>query len=179
MLGPTLETERLILRPPAAEDFEPYCAFMALDVTRFIGGPQPRSAAWRSLATIAGGWIVNGHSMFSFIEKATGRWVGRGGPWTPDGWPGTEVGWAVIPEAQRRGYAKEASTAAIDWAFEALGWREVIHCIDPANEASIGVARSLGSGLLRTGVAAPAPIVDVTWDIYGQTREAWLARRGA
>jgi len=179
MLGPRLETERLILRPPAPEDFEPYRAFMALDATRFIGGPQNRTVAWRGLATIIGAWTLNGYSMFSFVEKATGRWIGRGGPWFPDGWPGAEVGWAIVPEAQRQGYAREASVAAMDWVFETLGWSEVIHCIDPANEASIAVARSLGSDLLRTGERAPAPFADITWDIYGQTRDAWRARRRA
>jgi RimJ/RimL family protein N-acetyltransferase len=178
MLGPTLETARLILRPPAPEDFEPYCALMAHDAARFIGGPQARSMAWRGLATSIGAWTLNGHSMFSYIEKASGRWVGRGGPWTPEGWPGREVGWAVIPEAQRQGYAHEASAAAMDWAFEALDWQEVIHTIDPANAASIAVARSLGSELQRTGVPAPPPFA-VTWDIYGQTREAWRARSDA
>ena len=29
MLGPTLETDRLILRPPEAQDFEPWAAFGA------------------------------------------------------------------------------------------------------------------------------------------------------
>ncbi len=176
MLGPTLETERLILRPPTADDIEPYCAYMAHESTRFIGGPQLRPVAWRGLASIIGAWSLSGHSMFSWIEKDTGRWIGRGGPWKPDGWPGAEVGWGVIPEATRKGYAREAATAAIDWAFDALGWTDVIHCIDPKNDASIAVAKSLGSDLVRTNVAAPAPF-DVTWDLYGQTREQWRARQ--
>lgn len=176
MLGPTLETERLILRPPTAEDLEPYCAYMAHESTRFIGGPQLRPVAWRGLASIMGGWSLAGYSMFSWIEKDTGRWIGRGGPWAPDGWPGTEVGWGVIPEATRKGYAREAATAAIDWAFDNLGWTDVIHCIDPKNDASIAVARSLGSDLVRANVPAPAPF-DVTWDLYGQTRDQWRARQ--
>jgi RimJ/RimL family protein N-acetyltransferase len=179
MLGPVLETERLLLRPPISADFEPYCAFMALDAARFIGGPQTRPVAWRGFATMIGSWTLSGFSMFSIIEKATGRWVGRGGPWSPEGWPGTEIGWAIIPDSQRRGYAFEASIAAIDWAFEALDWDSVIHCIDPANLPSIALARALGSGLQRVGVPAPAPISAVTWNIYGQTREAWSAWRNA
>lgn len=175
-LGPTLETERLVLRPPHADDLDGYAAFMADPTSaRFLGGPVPRSAAWRQLATLVGAWTLNGFSMFSFIEKATGKWVGRGGPWMPDGWPGTEVGWGVIPEAQGRGYATEAARAAIDWAFDELGWTEVIHCIAPENVASIAVAKKLGSQRLRSDVIAPAPLVE-TWDLYGQTREQWRAR---
>lgn len=178
-LGPTLETARLLLRPPTADDVEPYSAFMASEATaRFVGGVQTPSVAWRGLASIAGSWALNGFSMFSFIEKATGRWVGRGGPWQPYGWPGTEVGWGIIADAQGKGYAKEAATAAIDWAFDVLGWSEVIHCIDPENAPSIGVARALGSSVVRRQVPAPPPI-EATWDLYGQSREAWRARRSA
>jgi RimJ/RimL family protein N-acetyltransferase len=99
-------------------------------------------------------------------------------PWVPEGWPGTEVGWGLIADAQGQGYATEAATAAIDWAFDQRGWTEVVHCIDPHNAPSIAVATRLGSSLLRRGVVAPAPIV-ATWDIYGQTREQWRERRRA
>lgn len=179
MLGPTLETPRLILRPPVRADFDAFAAFMADErAAKHLGGTQPRTVAWRFFAALAGAWSLYGFAMFSIIEKSSGRWIGRAGPWMPEGWPGTEVGWGIVSEAQRRGYAKEASTAAIDWAFDTLGWSEVIHCIEPANAASIATALSLGSSLLRSGVKAPAPI-DVHWDLYGQTREQWLARRAA
>jgi RimJ/RimL family protein N-acetyltransferase len=177
MLGPSLETPRLILRPPLPEDFDAYAAFMADERTaRHLGGAVPRSVAWRQWATIAGAWSLRGFSMFSFVEKASGRWVGRGGPWMPEGWPGTEVGWGIVLDAQRRGYAKEAATAAIDWAFDALGWSEVIHCISPENAASIATALALGSERRETGVAAPLPLL-ATWDIYAQSRDHWRARR--
>jgi hypothetical protein len=38
---------------------------------------------------MAGAWAMQGFAMLSVIEKATGRWVGRAGPWQPEGWPGT------------------------------------------------------------------------------------------
>jgi RimJ/RimL family protein N-acetyltransferase len=177
-IGPTIETARLVLRPPSMEDFERYAQFMADDeTTRFFGGPQLRTVAWRGLAILIGAWTLKGYSMFSWIEKETGLWVGRGGPWRPEGWPGEEIGWGTAKDAQGKGYAREAATAAADWAFNHLGWSEMIHCIDPANAPSIATAKSLGSVLLRADVQAPPPI-DATWHIYGQTREQWRARRG-
>ena len=175
-IGPTIETARLILRPPTLEDFKPFAEFMADDASKFVGGPQPESAAWRNWLSITGAWTLQGYSMFSWIEKGSGAWVGRGGPWNPVGWPGPDVGWVTAKHAQRKGYAKEAATAAITWAFDNLGWTEVIHCIDPANAPSIAVAKSLGSAVMKSGVAAPAPIV-ATWDLYGQTREQWRSRK--
>ena len=43
-LGPTLETQRLILRPPVRDDFEHYAAMMAdAENARFIGGLMKRA----------------------------------------------------------------------------------------------------------------------------------------
>ena len=42
-----LETERLLLRPPAAEDFDAFAAFCADPQTmQHLGGVQPPSVAW-------------------------------------------------------------------------------------------------------------------------------------
>ena len=85
MTGPVLFTRNLILRPLNGDDFESWAAFHSDEETmRYIGGPQSRFVAWRSLCTMAGAWAVRGFSMFSMIERATGRWVGRTGPWQPE-----------------------------------------------------------------------------------------------
>ena len=64
--APTLETERLILRAPAAEDFEPWAAFGADEETmRHLGGVQARSVAWRGICQVAGAWVIRGFSMSS------------------------------------------------------------------------------------------------------------------
>ena len=77
-LGPTLETARLILRPPAVEDFPRWVEFMADEETaRFIGGVQPPPQVWRTLCAVAGMWALTGEGMFSILEKSTGLWVGR------------------------------------------------------------------------------------------------------
>lgn len=177
MLGPTLETERLILRPPAPEDFDAWAAFMAdAEAARFIGGQQPRSSAWRGFCSMAGAWAMFGFAMFSVVEKSSGRWVGRLGPWVPEGWPGTEVGWGIVREAWGRGYATEGATATIDWAFDHLGWTEVIHCIDPENTASQRVAERLGSTNLGP-TRMPAPFEDLPVDAWGQSKHAWKLRQ--
>jgi len=174
---PTLETDRLILRAPTREDFEPWAAFSADgEAMRHLGGPQARAMAWRGICTMAGAWTVRGFSMFSVIEKSTGRWVGRLGPWQPEGWPGTEVGWGLIRDVRGKGYATEGAAACVDWAFEVLGWDEVIHTIDADNTPSQAVAGRLGSTILRQ-VTLPPPFEGLTLDAWGQSRDQWLARR--
>ena len=174
-----LETARLILRVPCAADLDAWAEMMAdEEAARFIGGVAPRSVSWRALMMMIGAWHADGFAMFSVYEKPTGRWVGRLGPWMPDGWPGTEVGWAIARDCWGRGYATEGAAAAIDWAFDRLGWTRVIHCIDPKNAASQAVARKLGSRNLGTG-SMPAPFDESPVDIWGQSRDEWRARRAA
>lgn len=171
-----IETDRLILRPPLAEDFDGWAANMAdAESARFIGGQQARAAAWRGFLTMVGAWAIQGYGMFSVIEKATGQWVGRLGPWQPEGWPGTEVGWGLARAAWGKGYACEGAIASIDWALDHLGWTDVIHCIDPANEPSQALARRLGSTLRGPG-RLPAPFEDAPIEIWGQSRDQWRRR---
>ena len=174
--GPILVTQRLILRPPAEEDFAAFAKFSSEpETTRYIGGVMNEAQAWRSWATLAGAWHLRGFSMFSLILRDSGDWVGRIGPWQPEGWPGKEIGWGVAPEYAGQGYAYEAAVACMDYVFDLLGWEEVIHTIAPDNIASIKLAERLGSSNLGP-TALPAPFDGERVDKYGQTRSQWKAR---
>lgn len=175
--GPVIETERLVLRPPQAVDFDRYAELLAdAHACRFIGGSAGRAAAWRKFLQMPGAWAVQGFAMFSVIEKASGLWVGQTGPWRPEGWPGNEVGWSFHPQAWGQGYATEAASAAIDWAFAELGWEDVIHCIDPENRPSQRVAERLGSRNLGP-VQLPEPFDQSRIEAWGQSRAQWQGRR--
>jgi RimJ/RimL family protein N-acetyltransferase len=169
-----LETARLTLRPPIEADLDAWAALDSdPDATRFIGGLQTREQSRRGMATVTRMWAQRGCSLFSVIERATGNWVGRVGPWVPDGHIGTEIGWAIARTSWGNGYAVEAAAAAIMWAFESLAWTEVIHCIDAPNQPSIDVATRLGSIWMREDRDVGGAIVQV----YGQPRARWFAAR--
>ena len=175
--GPTLETRRLVLRPTAAADLDGWAEMMADETAaRHIGGTQSRAAAWRGMASVAGAWALSGFSMFSVIEKASGAWVGRVGPWVPEGWPGTEIGWGLHPSAWGKGYAIEAAEASMDWAVDHLGRTDIIHCIDPLNTPSQKVAQRLGATNRGPGWLPP-PYEASKVEFWGQTAEQWRARR--
>lgn len=176
---PVLETARLILRPPRAGDFEAWAAIAQDEqVMRHLGGVYGRFEAWKRFLACVGAWHIQGFNGFAVIEKSSGHWVGRAGPLHPDGWPGDEIGWTFAREAWGKGYATEAATAAIDWAFDVLGWTQIIHCIDADNIASQAVARRLGSTRQGPG-KLPAPHDKESIEIWGQSREQWFARRAA
>ncbi len=175
--GPLLVTERLILRPPGPEDFDGFADMSAdVDTMHFIGGACGRTQAWRHWCTLAGAWHIRGFSMFSVIERASGEWVGRIGPWEPDGWPGREIAYGVRAKFAGKGYAFEAAVAACDFAVEFLKWDELMHVIDPANLRSQALAKRLGavnSGATRL----PAPFQDAPVESWKQSAVTWRANR--
>jgi len=143
--GPTLTTARLILRPTAREDFDGWAELMADEENSgFIGGPQERPAAWRGMMSMAGAWALEGYAMFSVLDKETGEWLGRIGPWVPEGWPGTEVGWALLKKAWGKGYAVEAAEATIDWTQPAVTIERRIRAFDPFPGASTALGAPCG-----------------------------------
>lgn len=175
---PMIRTARLFLRPPVQEDLSAWAAFLAdAEAMRFLGGAQPREIAWRSLAVVAGSWALKGFGMFSVLERETGRWIGRIGPWQPEGWSGPEIGYALARHAWGKGYALEAAAASIDWALETLGWPEFIHHIAPENAASAALAARLGSTYRGPG-RLPPPWDKERIDFWGQTAAQWRQRRG-
>jgi RimJ/RimL family protein N-acetyltransferase len=171
--GPILETSRLLLRLPSQDDFPAFAVMMADgDHVRFIGGAQLRASAWRMWATVAGSWSLLGFGMFSVIEKASGNWIGRVGPWMPDGWPAPEIGWGLIRAAAGKGFAMEAASAAMDFAFDILGWDKVIHIIAPQNTPSQALAARLGS--INSGpTQMPPPLDGNIVEAWGQSAEDW------
>ena len=126
-----------------------------------------RARSWRHMAATIGHWQIRGYGFFSVEEKASGEWVGRVGPFFPEGWPAPEIGWTISPDHWNKGYATEAARAALDYVFNTLEWLRVIHVIIQGNERSIAVAEKIGSRLLRTQQGLPG-VTDEEVLIYGQ-----------
>src|SRR4051812_28958145 len=121
---PVLETERLILRGFCPADTEAFIAALAKDefartITR-EGRGLDRAEAWRAMAGVNGSWSLDGFGNWVVVEKASAQPIGRLGPFAPPGWPDFEIGWAIFPEFQRKGYAVEGAAAAVIWCHEAL-----------------------------------------------------------
>jgi RimJ/RimL family protein N-acetyltransferase len=148
----TLETEHLLLRQFRASDFEPYAAMCAdPEVMRYVGerGVLSREDAWRQMAMLAGHWQLRGYGMWAVEERATGGFIGRVGLHFPEGWPDQEVAWAFARAHWGRGFAFEAASAALTYAFDSLHWPRVISLIDPDNSRSIRLAERLGEQFER------------------------------
>ena len=142
---PTLETERLILRPARLEDIPHEQAFYQTDRAAFVGGQMHPTLVWRAIAASMGHWTLRGYGPFAVEEKATGIYCGHVGPWFPEGWPEPEISWTIMEAAEGRGIAYEAALTSRAWAYETLGWTTAISLIDPDNTRSIALAERLGA----------------------------------
>lgn len=144
---PTIETARLRLTAFHERHFEAYAAMIAdPETTRFVGDGQPldRMNAWRSMAMLIGHWALRGYGMWAVELKDTGEFIGRVGLLNPEGWPDVELGWMLVPQHRQHGYATEATTAVVDFAFRSLGMPRLISLIRVDNVRSERVARRLG-----------------------------------
>ena len=144
---PVIETARLRLTALTERHFNDYAAMLAdPDSTRFVGDGQPldRTNAWRSLAMLLGHWQLRGCGMWALELKDGGKFVGRAGLMYPEGWPDLELGWMLKPEHRHHGYATEAGTAVLDFAWNQLHALRVISLVRVGNEASDRVAERLG-----------------------------------
>ncbi len=154
---PTLLTERLILRPLEESDLDAYAGLLDTPEVRaalHLSGPASRREAWLGMAQWRGQWELRGSGHFAVEERSTGRFVGRAGLHQPeqDDWPGLEVGWALHPSWWGRGYATEAGTASLAYAFDVMGVTEVFSVILPENLRSQAVAQRLGLTLVEERV---------------------------
>lgn len=144
---PTLVTERMSLRPMAADDWAPYSALMLSERARYMGGPFSIRAAWGMFCADHAQWDLFGAGALMLEERDTGICLGQVGINSGPLFPEQEIGWLVFPEAEGRGYAFEAASALLDWAKAVKRLNTLVSYVDPQNERSRRLAERLGATL--------------------------------
>jgi RimJ/RimL family protein N-acetyltransferase len=144
----TLETEQLVLRPYGPDDWpfvhrlwsNPQIVWwreddpMSEDETRDLHG---RYAGINGAAMSGFGWWLA-------FERSSGELVGQAALKSLPERPGEiEVGWQLMPEHRRKGYATEAARGLIEHGFTAMALAEIVAAIVPENAPSVAVARRL------------------------------------
>jgi RimJ/RimL family protein N-acetyltransferase len=163
-----IETARLRLRLFRETDLDALARLNADPlVMRYLGFGKPldRAETWRQIALFIGHMQLRGYSALAIEERATGEFLGRSGPWFPEGWPMLEVGWVVDPRRQNQGVATEAGRASLEWCFGNLSVDRVCSIIHPDNAASRRVAEKLGGKIERR----------IT--LMGQEADFWIHNR--
>jgi ribosomal-protein-alanine N-acetyltransferase len=148
-----IETERLLVRLPKAEDaLDLAVAYADPEVMRYMD-----DGSTVTLAEVEAGierWIERweswGMSMCSLQRREDGRVLGRAGfaHWDPETWEfggdEIELGWLLAREHWGYGYATEAALALRDWAAAERGLTRLTSHIRHENDRSARVAERIG-----------------------------------
>ena len=147
-----LETERMVLRRPALEDFDGLHAFSASERTVFTGGPRSRRLSFDRLTAFAGHWLMRGYGRYIICNKAEGlRPMGHVGVFQHDDTFPPELAWTIwSPEDEGRGFARESAAEVIRHFRQDTALPMLVAIIHPDNAGSIAVARALGGALSAT-----------------------------
>ncbi|EJM97834.1 GNAT family N-acetyltransferase [Phyllobacterium sp. YR531] len=144
---PTIETERLLLRPMKIEDWPSYAELMYSQRSEYMGGPYSTKVAWGIFCHDVALWSLMGHGALMIEDRDTGFCHGQVGINHGPLFPEHELGWFVYPRSEGKGYAFEAAKALRDWAFKIYGLKTLVSYMDPNNVRSRKLAERLGGQL--------------------------------
>jgi len=175
-----LETPRLVLRAWREEDIEPYIRHLNVEpVMRWLGGlrtaeqheavVRERFMAWQE---------ERGFTFWAVERRSDGELLGFCGLKIADDPESPvegeyEVGWRFREDSWGRGYAKEAATASLDFAFDRLAAERVVALTVEGNRPSWGLMIRLGMTRrpdldYSTALWADGPVI-----VYEMRREQW------
>jgi len=149
---PTLETERLHLRPFTAADgdalYTLYGDPRVMSIRKI--GLQSRAQSDAQLREILQHWCQHGFGLFAAIEKADGTFLGECGlrHIAPDS-DESELSYGLVPQAWGRGYATEAAAAALAHGLDELGLKTIYAIARADNFRSHRVMQKLGMRLVE------------------------------
>ncbi|WP_217183725.1 GNAT family N-acetyltransferase [Streptomyces sp. AC495_CC817] len=139
-------TPRLRFREMTADDLDVMAAMLGdPEVMAYYPAPKDRTESAEWIARMQERYTRDGHGLW-IIETHEGEFVGDCGlTWqSVNGDPVLEVGYHVRTGMQRRGFASEAAAACLDLVRREFAPVLLTAIIHPANDASRGVAESLG-----------------------------------
>ena len=175
----SLETERLILRRFADSDLGPFLAYR--------NDPEvARYQSWDSCTEREATAMIEGLKseqpgtpgewfQFAIESKETGALLGDCALRVEEDGRQAEVGFTLAREHQGRGYASEAVSRLLDYAFGDLGLHRVFAVTDQENEPSFSLLERLG--LRREGQFAENAWFKGRWSseyLYAVLRDEWL-----
>ena len=93
-----------------------------------MGGIWSKEKARQKIRWNCQQWEHNGHGQWTWFDKATEQFVGRGGirKVVVDNRPEIELGYALMPEFWGRGLAVEIGEKSLAVAFEQFGYSNVV-----------------------------------------------------
>ena len=179
-----VQTDRLLLRPFAATDFDALLAIQSrADIARYLYW-DPRTAAEvretldakvRATAIIADGDNLSLAAVLRESDQLIGDCSLR---WASAEHRQAEIGFVFHPDHHGHGYATEAAAALLALAFEGLRAHRVFGRLEARNTASARVLERLG--MRKEAHLVEHEHVKGEWQseiVYAQLEGEWVSRR--
>ena len=142
-----IETNRLILREYTLDDYDDlYKIISDPEVMKYYPKPYDEKGAKRWIEWSIQNYKNHGFGWWAIILKETNEYIGDCGitiqninnEMLP------EVGYHLSKHHWRKGYAKEAGKAVIEWAFKNTNYTSLYSYMNAENIASYSTAASIG-----------------------------------
>lgn len=182
--GPTLETERLVLRRWKPRDTGPFAVLNAdPEVMEHFPDILTSEESSEMMRRIDLHFDEFGFGLWAVEIKWAKRFIGFCGlavptfqtPFTP----AVEIGWRLARDQWGSGYATEAARAATDFGFEEADLSQILSWTIPDNQRSQGVMERIGmTRAPELDFDHPRFIDDERLRrhvVYRMTREEWAA----
>ncbi|RYD87154.1 MAG: N-acetyltransferase [Sphingobacteriales bacterium] len=147
-MKPIIETERLILRELTQQD-----APFILELVntpgwlRYIGDRKVRTEADAALYILTGplaSYTKNGYGLWAMERRDEPGPIGLCGLIKREGLEHTDIGFALLPPFEGKGYAREAAQACIEFGLEKAGLQKIVAITSQDNTRSIALLQQSG-----------------------------------
>lgn len=155
---PTLETQRVILRPFTLADSD--FIMELLNTEGYLKNIRNRNINTREdakqylLTRPMKTYAEHGFGLCKILLKAsngeTDKAIGMCGLLQRDYLPNPDIGYALLPEFEGKGYARESAEAVLRWGFEERGFATISAIVLPQNQDSVRLLERLGMKLQET-----------------------------
>ena len=144
-----LRTGRTLLRAWRDEDLEPFARLNAdPEVMRWFPSPLSTEASDALAARIRARLAEDGWGLWALEVPGVSPFCGFVGlsrvPFEASFTPAVEIGWRLDQPWWGHGYATEAATAVVEFAFETLGLSKIVSFTTTLNTRSRAVMERLG-----------------------------------
>ena len=170
-----IETERLLLREMTDDDFLAlYKVLSNSDIMQHYPYvfDEDRVKGWieRNIQR----YMALGFGLWAVCLKQTGEVIGDCGLTMQliNGEIKPEIGYHIIADKQRQGYAKEAAIAVRDWTFNNTPFNIVYSIMKYNNEASAKTAMSYGCKQVNEF----ADDINEITKVFAISRDEWISR---
>ena len=148
-MPPTIETDRLLLRPFTLDDAEALhtAVYSDPDAMQFLPGGVPRTLKQteRVIAYYIDHWKQRGYGVWAMVHAEDEKLIGQAGLNFIEEINQTEVLYAIAKPYWAQGIATEAARAVCRYAYRSdVGITKVAALVDPENTYSKKVIEKLG-----------------------------------